>query len=72
MFVRSSRYAFLLAFIAASLVLRLVRGRSIGFVSGWVASGRASLRDFLGTVRGCVIRNVSSHRVMRYTCRARS
>ena len=38
----------------------------------WVVSDRESPNDFVGIVSECVIRNFSSHRVMRYTCRARS
>ena len=44
----------------------------VQFVFGWVMSDRASPRDFVGTISECVILNFSSHRVMRYTCRARS
>ena len=44
----------------------------VEFVFGWVVSDRASPRDLVGTVSECVIRNFSSHRVMRYTCRVQS
>ena len=43
----------------------------VEFVLGWVASDRASPRDFVGTVSKCVIHDFSSYRVIRHTFRAR-
>ena len=68
---------FVVCFVMTRMRLSKSRGcvfrlAPIEFVCGWMVPDRTSHLYFFATDSGCEIRNLSSHRVISYTCRARS